>query len=139
MSANYKLPNYTVYFDANVAYSKKPSEPISPRLLKSIDKARTLTRIDVRVPEVVLEELAYQQFVIAYAAGGALETVIDGVTGLFFHEQTSSSLAEKLRAMRPEEFSSDTLQAHAAQYDVSIFVDKVLNFVEEHYAERNTR
>jgi len=73
MSANYKLPNYTVYFDANVAYSKKPSEPISPRLLKSIEKARTLTRIDVRVPEVVLEELAYQQFVIAYAAGQNLK------------------------------------------------------------------
>ena len=73
MSANYKLPNYTVYFDANVAYSKKPSEPISPRLLKSIEKARTLTRIDVRVPEVVLEELAYQQFVIAHAAGENLK------------------------------------------------------------------
>ena len=73
MSANYKLPNYTLYFDANVAYSKKPAEPISGRLLKSIEKARTLTRIDVRVPEVVLEELAYQQFVIAYAAGQNLK------------------------------------------------------------------
>jgi hypothetical protein len=87
MSANYKLPNYTVYFDANVAYSKKPSEPISARLLKSIEKARMLTRIDVRVPEVVLEELAYQQFVIAHAAGDNLKknykTLLDvcGLTG----------------------------------------------------------
>src|SRR5438445_5321225 len=68
MSTNYKLPTYTLYFDANIAYSKKPSEPISTKLLKSIEKARALTRIAVRVPEVVLEELAYQQFVIAYAA-----------------------------------------------------------------------
>ncbi len=60
MSANYKLPNYTVYFDANIAYSKKPSERISNKLLTSIEKARALTRIGVRVPEVVLEELAYQ-------------------------------------------------------------------------------
>jgi hypothetical protein len=68
MSANYKLPNYTIYFDANIAYSKKPAEPISAKLLKAIKKASTLTRIDVRVPEVVVEELAYQQFVIAQAA-----------------------------------------------------------------------
>src|ERR1017187_2006889 len=68
MSATYKLPSYTVYFDTNVAYSKKPSEPISTKLLKSIEKARVLTRIAVRVPEVVLEELAYQQFLIAHAA-----------------------------------------------------------------------
>jgi hypothetical protein len=73
MSSNYKLPNYTVYFDANTAYSKKPSEAISSKLLKSIEKARTLTRIDVWVPEVVLEELAYQQFVIALAAGENLK------------------------------------------------------------------
>lgn len=32
--------------------------------------------------------------VIAYGEGGALETVEDGVTGLFFHEQTAESLAE---------------------------------------------
>jgi len=32
--------------------------------------------------------------VIAYKAGGALETVIDGVTGLFFEEQTPASLID---------------------------------------------
>jgi predicted protein tyrosine phosphatase len=68
MAANYKLPKYTIYFDANIAYSKKPAEPISAKLLKAIEKASALTQIDVRVPEVVVEELAYQQFVIAQAA-----------------------------------------------------------------------
>ncbi len=85
MSAPYKLPNYTVYFDANAAYSKKPSEPISAKLLKFIEKARALTRIEVRVPEIVLEELAYQQFIIAQAASENLKknfkTLID-VCGL---------------------------------------------------------
>lgn len=35
--------------------------------------------------------------VIAYKAGGALETVIDGVTGLFFAEQSAASLIEAVR------------------------------------------
>ena len=84
MSANYKLPNYTVYFDANIAYSKKPSEPISNKLLTSIEKARALTRIGVRVPEVVFEELAYQQFRIAHAAAENLKknsTTLSDVCG----------------------------------------------------------
>jgi glycosyltransferase involved in cell wall biosynthesis len=35
--------------------------------------------------------------VIAYKAGGALETVIDGVTGMFFEEQTVASLIEAVQ------------------------------------------
>jgi glycosyltransferase involved in cell wall biosynthesis len=35
--------------------------------------------------------------VIAYKAGGALETVIDGVNGLFFEEQSVESLLEAIR------------------------------------------
>ena len=35
--------------------------------------------------------------VIAYKAGGALETVIDGTTGLFFEEQSVASLVEAIR------------------------------------------
>jgi glycosyltransferase involved in cell wall biosynthesis len=35
--------------------------------------------------------------VIAYKAGGALETVIDGVTGLYFEEQSTASLIEVIK------------------------------------------
>jgi glycosyltransferase involved in cell wall biosynthesis len=35
--------------------------------------------------------------VIAYKAGGALETIIDGVTGLFFEEQSPASLIETIK------------------------------------------
>jgi hypothetical protein len=68
MARTYKLPHYVLYLDTNAAYSKKPSESISGKLLRAVEEARTLTQIDVRLPEVVLEELAYQQFVIAVAA-----------------------------------------------------------------------
>ena len=35
--------------------------------------------------------------VITYKAGGALETVIDGVTGLFFEEQSVASLSDAIQ------------------------------------------
>ena len=68
MPGNFKLPNYTVYFDTCTAYSRKPSDLVSPNIIKSIESARKLTIVDVRVPEVVFEELTYQQFDIANSA-----------------------------------------------------------------------
>ena len=38
--------------------------------------------------------------VIAYKAGGALDTVIKGVTGLFFEKSSSAALAEQLKSVR---------------------------------------
>jgi hypothetical protein len=68
MPGDFKVPNYTVYFDTNTAYSKRPSDPVSPKIIKSIESARKVTTVDVRVPEVVFEELIYQQFKIASSA-----------------------------------------------------------------------
>jgi hypothetical protein len=68
MPADYETPNYTVYFDTNTAYSKKPSDAVATNIVKAIATARQFASVDVRVPEVVLEELIYQQFSIAKAA-----------------------------------------------------------------------
>ncbi len=42
-----------------------------------------------------VEAMAVGRPVVAYAAGGALETVLDGRTGVFFDEATSGSLATR--------------------------------------------
>lgn len=72
---------------------------------------------------VPLEVMASGRPVIAYAKGGALETVVDGETGLFFHEQTSEALADAM--VRLEDcvgnFQQANIRAHAASFDVSIF------------------
>lgn len=47
--------------------------------------------------------------VITYGSGGALETVIDGVTGLLFPEQSAASLVE---AVRRFEDLADTFHCH---------------------------
>ena len=48
---------------------------------------------------VPVEAMAAGRPVLAYGRGGACETVTDGVSGLFFHEQTAASLADGVRRM----------------------------------------
>ena len=70
--------------------------------------------------------------VIAYKGGGALETVIDGVTGLFFLEQTPSSLIEAIQ--RFEEvyycFRVQDLVENAQNFSKIHFTESFRKFVE---------
>jgi glycosyltransferase involved in cell wall biosynthesis len=77
-----------------------------------------------------VEAMAAGRPVIAYAGGGALDTVIEGVTGCFFHEQTAASLAEAV--LRLDEMTLDraTIQAHAEQFDVSAFKAGMWEFLQ---------
>ena len=78
-----------------------------------------------------LEANASGRPVIAYAAGGALETVVDGVTGTFFHEQTVDALAEAVAAFDPARYDPATLRRHAEQFDVLHFKAELARFVDQ--------
>ena len=69
--------------------------------------------------------------VIAYAGGGALETVEEGISGLFFREATSLSLAEAaVRFSQMEHlFDAHAIQAQAGRFDTSVFVEKMEAFI----------
>jgi glycosyltransferase involved in cell wall biosynthesis len=69
--------------------------------------------------------------VIAYAAGGALETVVEGVTGLFFREQTAESLAEAVAAFDERAFDSTVIRRHAEGFDRESFKSKLGALVDE--------
>ena len=62
--------------------------------------------------------------VIAYGRGGAMETVIDGETGLLFPEQSAESLAAALRRFEACEmdFDPSRLHAHAENFSVERFL-----------------
>ncbi len=78
--------------------------------------------------------------VIVYGQGGALETVINGVTGIHFSEQTSESLVKAIiqfDSMRGS-FRVDDLVNHAKRFDKACFKRNFLEFVEATKpAERN--
>ena len=59
--------------------------------------------------------------VIAYGSGGALETVVEGVTGVLFRDQTAACLEETLREFDPEGYRPAAIRAHAMQFSVERF------------------
>jgi glycosyltransferase involved in cell wall biosynthesis len=79
---------------------------------------------------VPLEAAAAGTPTIAYGAGGALETVIDGETGTFFFEPNAASLAAILRTFDRSRFSPARLRAHAAQYAPERFREGLRTFVD---------
>ena len=71
---------------------------------------------------VPLEVMASGRPVIAFAKGGALETVVDGRTGLFFKEQTVDSVVDAIHRFEAiaHLFEPETLRAHARSFDISV-------------------
>jgi glycosyltransferase involved in cell wall biosynthesis len=67
--------------------------------------------------------------VIAYAAGGALDTVIDGVTGVFFDQPTPESLAAAVRRLEDLHFDPGAIRAHAARFDRAVFERELSAYV----------
>ncbi len=63
-----------------------------------------------------MEAQACGRPVVAFGRGGALETVIDGETGVFFPEAAAASLAEALDRAAALRVDGARLRAHAEQF-----------------------
>lgn len=77
-----------------------------------------------------LECMASGRPVVAFAAGGALETVVDGETGILFQAQTPECLAAALQSVSAREWAPDALQKYAAQFGVEVFESRMMRFLE---------
>ncbi len=80
---------------------------------------------------VPLEAQACGTPVIAYRSGGALETIIDGTTGIFFDEPTAVSLAESITHFNPEHFDPEECRKQAKMFSKKEFERKILRQVNE--------
>lgn len=81
---------------------------------------------------VPLEAMASGRPVIAYRKGGALETVIDGVTGLFFDQQTPAALNDAMTHFESagESFDPVAIRNHALTFDKESFKEKIAEYVD---------
>ena len=86
-----------------------------------------------------LEAQASGRPVIAYAAGGALESVIKGKTGIFFYEQTPEALIAAIKTFERLEFDPVRIRKHAEKFDVEVFKRKIKNFLEEKLKEHRQK
>ena len=59
--------------------------------------------------------------VIAFSRGGALDTVINGVTGIYFSEQNEQSLAQAIEKFEKISFNRKTLIANANRFSKEVF------------------
>lgn len=94
---------------------------------------------------VPLEAQACGKPVIAYLAGGALETVTgklpqeiskeDKLTGIFFYPQTKESLIEAVGRLDELSFDPYFIRQKALKFDRQLFKEKIKNFVLEKFTE----
>lgn len=70
---------------------------------------------------VAVEAMAAGTPVIAYKAGGALDYVVPGKTGLLFEQQTVGSLRKVLETAMAKKFDNQAIAQHAAQFSVPNF------------------
>lgn len=73
--------------------------------------------------------------VIAYGAGGALDTVVDGQTGVFFNETTIESLIDAVQRFNRIDFDPAVIRANAECFSTEVFQQKLTQFIEDKYAE----
>ncbi len=66
---------------------------------------------------------------IAFRAGGAIETIVENTTGLFFNDQTAESLGDAIEAFERRQWSPGLLRKHAKSFSVSVFHDRMFTFL----------
>ena len=76
-----------------------------------------------------VECMASGRPVVAYGAGGALETILDRDTGLFFESQTPDSLAAALEGVTHLSFDAEALRAHAFSFDTAVFEERIRGLI----------
>lgn len=79
-----------------------------------------------------VEAMASGRPVIAYAKGGALETVIEGKTGTFLEEQTWEELGDKLMRFDESVYNPEEIREHARQFDISVFRAKMKELISKY-------
>ena len=76
-----------------------------------------------------LELAAAGRPTIAYRAGGAIETIVDGVTGVFFDRQEPGDLADAIKRFEGMEWSPAVLRRHAENFSIEVFQSRMHAFL----------
>lgn len=67
--------------------------------------------------------------VIAYRAGGATETVIDGATGVFFDRPEAGAVADAITHFESLNWDPQVLRAHAESFSYPVFYRRLLQYL----------
>ena len=76
-----------------------------------------------------LELAAAGRPTIAYRAGGAVETIQDGITGVFFDRQQVSDLSAAILRFERQAWQPETLRRHAEGFGIDVFHARFRQFL----------
>jgi glycosyltransferase involved in cell wall biosynthesis len=80
---------------------------------------------------VPVEANACGKPVIAYAAGGALETIVDGETGLFFNEAEPEAINHKIQQLERIDWNQALMQRNAQRFSEEKFLRNLFGHIDQ--------
>lgn len=80
----------------------------------------------------LVEAQAAGRPVIAFAGGGALDTVVEGRTGTLFYEPSPQALAEAVRSFDDTRYDPAIIRKHAERFDKVVFQQRLRQFIAQH-------
>lgn len=86
---------------------------------------------------IALEVQACGRPVLAYGVGGALDTVLPGVSGTFFGEQSADAVTESLASFDPGAYDPAAVRAHAVRFDEEHFTARLGRVIEQAFEQRS--
>lgn len=106
------------------------------------DRAKVLARAQAFIhPQeedfglTAVEAMASGRPVIAYARGGALESVVPGLTGEFFDEQNWEDIAGTILNFKAEKYDPAKIREYALKFDIAPFRENIRQFVENEWTK----
>lgn len=85
---------------------------------------------------IPVEAQACGRPVIAYGKGGALETVVDGVTGIFFQKQEKESVKEAILEFEKKDFKIEDILENSRKFSKEVFKSKLVEVINEKNSNR---
>ena len=86
---------------------------------------------------VPVEAQACGRPVVALGEGGALDSIVDGVTGILVRESTSDAFADAFRDVSSREFDSAAIRRHAESFGKARFQEAFRNVVRDTAGENH--
>jgi glycosyltransferase involved in cell wall biosynthesis len=74
---------------------------------------------------VPVEAMASGRPIVAFGCGGATETVVRGLTGVFFEKQTVEAISQAVRSVADMDIDPEKISAHARQFGREQFFRKM--------------
>ena len=84
---------------------------------------------------VPVEAMASGRPVVAFGRGGVLDLVVDGETGIYFHEQSVEELIAAVERLEGMDFDAIAIRRHAARFGRERFVREMRAFIAKQLAD----